>query len=155
MGVTAVVKGFDRFTTGSANFSRVTIDPGAGANQDAIHYSDPGDDSQPLSDDLVAASSNLSTNGQNAVGYVDIKNPGITQPGEKRIYARDADGVITASFYLQNDGTIVLANDNATITISAAGNFDFTGGTFTINGQPFATHTHNAGDPPGQTGPVT
>lgn len=145
MGVTAKVKGFARFERNGVNFSRTTIDPGAAANQDSVHYSDAGDDSQPLEDDLVATSSNLETNGQNAVGYVDPKNAGIALPGEKRIYSRDTDGNIKASFYLQADGTIILANEIATITIDPAGNFDFTGGTFTINGQVFADHEHNAG----------
>lgn len=149
MGLIGTVKGFARLVKGasSAQFSRVTLDTGAGANQDTPHFSDAGDDSQPLEGDLAQASSTRATNGLSTVGYIDQKNAGITQPGEKRIYARDADGVIVASYYMQNDGTIIIQNDTATITIDPAGNFDFAGGTFTINGQVFANHTHKAAPP--------
>lgn len=145
MGMTSTVRAFARRENAGAQFARTTIDPGAGSNQDAVHFSAPGDDAQPLPGDLVASASNLSTNGQNAIGYLDPKNAGITEPGEKRIYARAADGTIVSEMYLKNDGTIIISNQNAQMTINPAGNFDFTGGTFTINGQPFATHMHTAG----------
>jgi len=145
MGMTSIVRAFSRRVFAGAQFARTTIDPGAGANQDAVHFSDPGDDAQPLPGDLVASASNAASNGQNALGYVDQQNAGITAAGEKRIYARDADGVISASIFLHNDGSIILANENATLTISATGDFDWSGGSFTINGQQFATHIHSAG----------
>ena len=145
MGVTSIVRAFARRVNAGAQFARITIDPGAGANQDAVHFSDPGDDAQPLPGDLAASASNAASNGQNAVGYVDQKNAGITAAGEKRIYARDEDGNTVSQIYLQNDGTIIISNDNGVITLNPAGNFDFTGGTFTINGQQFATHIHSAG----------
>ncbi len=145
MGLTGIVRKFARFVKGGKNYSRVTVDLGAGQNQDMNHYSDPGDDSQPLPTDLMAASDNMESNGLNAVGYIDEKNAGIAGPGEKRIYSRDSDGNVVASFYLQDDGTIIMANDNGTLTLDASGDLDFTGGTFTINGQVFADHEHNAG----------
>lgn len=46
----------------------------------------------------------------------------ITAPGEKRIYSTDEDNtVVMASIWLKNDGTIVMENDNARVTIAPNG----------------------------------
>ncbi len=145
MGLIGIVRKFARLAKGGKSFAQVTVDQGAGQNQDMNHFSDPGDDSQPLPTDLVAASDNMASNGLSAVGYIDEKNPGIAKLGEKRIYSRDSDANVMASFYLKDDGTIIMANENGVLTLNAAGDLDFTGGTFTINGQVFADHEHNAG----------
>lgn len=48
-------------------------------------------------------------------------------PGEKMIYSTDDAGeVIKAKIHCKNDGTVVINNDNATITISPSGTLSIT-----------------------------
>ncbi len=138
MGLIAIIKDFFRGESNGAKVNKLTIDGGGGANKTTELFSAVGDDSQPLKTDYVYAGETQETGGFASLGFVDPLNEGITKPGEKRIYSRDSDGVIVASIYLKNDGSIVFANDNGMLELTAAGLFE-------INGQEFAAHTHDPG----------
>lgn len=86
------------------------VDRGSGDNVTAQHFSAPGDDSQPLPGDYCALSGATGTGRQTAVGYRDAKNPGVAEPGEKRIYARSASGAIVCEVWLKNTGEISISS---------------------------------------------
>jgi len=68
-----------------------------------------GIDSKPVSG-ATAVFAQTSAKGEPVVlGY--INNSDLTNPGEIRIYATDADGVEVFSVYLKNNGTIEIGGD--------------------------------------------
>lgn len=97
----------------------------------------------------------------------------ITEPGEKRIYSTDSDGNLKASFYLKNDGSVTLENDNGFIELKANGDVDINGfiikangdsssptsisaPSIVANGKELAEHDHpitSGSSAPGPTGP--
>ena len=127
---------------------RATLDPGGGENLTAEHFADPGDDSQPLSEDRCATTRTQPTGGQAAVGYRDSRNPGRAGPGEKRIYSRNLGGVQQAEIWLRNTGEIRASNAVGSITLAPSGAITITngpgsfvmaaGGTVTINNVTFS-----------------
>lgn len=88
----------------------VKADRGSNDNVTAQHFSSPGDDSLALPGDYCALSGATGTGRQTAVGYRDGKNEGLAAPGEKRIYARDADGAVVCEMWLKKDGTINISS---------------------------------------------
>ncbi len=112
---------FIRGTRNSAKLSDVKLDPGGGPNVTAEHFSAPGDDSYPLAGDYVVNVSIQRSGGSAVVGYLDPKNDQKAAAGEKRIYARKADGSSVVDLWLKNDGTAVLENANGKITLAADG----------------------------------
>lgn len=85
-----------------AHYTRVKID-----SIDTItvpHFADSGDDSPPLPGDMAV----YDDDGEHCLGYADVQNVGVALPGEKRIYSRDADGVVVGAVYLRRDGTLEL-----------------------------------------------
>lgn len=173
MNLIGIIRGIVRSTRRSANVTRVQADPGAGNNLSADIYGPSGDDSQPLPGDYVAM---LRLPGQNrfvSVGVIDPMNTDQSLPGEKRLYSRDGDGVIVASLWLKNDGSVLLTNDNGslelqssgdiianTVTIDTSGNITtsgtITGGQVqTSAGKDLDAHTHGGVEPGnGSTGPA-
>ena len=71
----------------------------------APHFADAGDDSLPLPGDMAALDESEADE-LRATGYNDPTNAGVALPGEKRMYARDADGVIVGVIYLRASGLI-------------------------------------------------
>lgn len=179
----ALLKNFVRVTKNGAKYAEGTIDGGGVTLKTSPHFSAPGDDSHPLIGDHPIAVSIPQHGGAAIVGYVDPKNAGITEPGEKRIYGRNVDGVPQGDLHLKADQTNTLKNDKVSLTQSPDGSFEITngpglltleaGGDFVINGVRFSPggiiteitslkdgtsreyvgHLHPAGTPPGQTGP--
>jgi hypothetical protein len=99
----------------------VTVDPGGGDLTTVSHFASSGDDAPPLGVDFTALTDASGTGSENAVGYADVLNAGKAAPGEKRIYARDAEGVVKADLWLKGDGTIIATNAGGTITLSPDG----------------------------------
>lgn len=96
----------------------VKTDPGGGANITAQHFSDPGDDSHPLTTDYAALIDVEGTGREAAVGYLDPINEPKAQPGDKRIYARDAaSGAVVVEVWLQNNGTGTMSNANGSVVL--------------------------------------
>ena len=161
MGLIAIVRKFARV----GKYSEATVDPGGGANITAGHFADPGDDSQPLPQDIAAIVPTARTGGGSAVGYSDPVNDKIASPGEKRIYARDASGAVVSDIWLQDDSSIILRNGAGFILLAADGSVNINGvtidasgnitapGSLILNGKELDGHIHAAGTPPGNTGP--
>lgn len=119
MGLVGRIVSFVRGSRGTANKADVIVDPGSGANVTGEHFSDVGDDSQPLLTDIPVV---MPINGGRrfvVVGYIDGVNVGKTAPGEKRIYARDPAGAPKAELWLKGDGTFLA---NGLVEIDADGN---------------------------------
>jgi len=159
MGRIANLLSFIRTTRNGANVSDVKVDPGGGYNVTVEHYSAPGDDSHPLTTDYVHINSNERSGGENAIGYLDPLNAGVAQPGDKRIYARDADtGLTVVSWWLKNDGSAILANALGSIELLADGSVNINGviidssgnmiipASLVLNGKEIAEHDHSQGN---------
>ncbi len=71
----------------------------------AEHFADSGDDSAPLPDDSAALAESPETGGLQVTGYHDATQRK-AQPGEKRIYSRNAAGVVVAEVWLHADGAV-------------------------------------------------
>ena len=112
---------FIRGTRNDAKLSDVKLDPGGGPNVTSEHFSAPGDDAHPLPGDYVVHVAIQRSGGSAVVGYLDPKNDQKAAAGDKRIYARDSSGASIVELWLKNDGTAVLENENATITMSPDG----------------------------------
>lgn len=101
----AIVLSVERVQDDGGHGVDVKCDPSGGNLITAPHFTSPGEDSLPLAGDSVGLSAS-SDSAEHAAGYADTRNTGVAQPGEKRIYARDADGVVVASVYLRGDGKV-------------------------------------------------
>lgn len=127
MGDVVKVLSFTRATRHNTPVSDVKCDPGGGANITAEHAAPAGDDSHPLPGDYAALSNAAGTGRKSAVGYFDPLNAPKALPGDKRTYARRADGTVAVEVWLKNDDSCVITN--------GAGSFELgADGTFTING---------------------
>jgi hypothetical protein len=104
----ATVLSFERTEVDDAQVSEVKVDPGGGANVTAQHFAPPGDDSHPLPGDFVATTASPGSGNEHATGYVDPANEPQSGPGEKRIYARNGDGAVTAVVWLKSDGEVLV-----------------------------------------------
>ncbi|AUR94087.1 hypothetical protein NVP1191O_28 [Vibrio phage 1.191.O._10N.286.52.B4] len=109
------------------------------------HLQPLGDDSRPLPQD-DGWSDRTSQNGVDVyLGAFDYDNK-IAEPGEKRTYARDADGVPVNHVYLKKDGTIIIANDSYSKTINPDGSWVETNGSYSksVNADGSYTETNGA-----------
>ena len=122
MGRIANLLSFVRLTRNSAKISDVKVDPGGGPNITVEHFADAGDDAHPLTTDYVTLNEDSGTGRETAVGYLDPINEPKAQPGDKRIYGRDADtGAVVVEVWLKNDGTAIVSNDNGSVTLRPDG----------------------------------
>ena len=93
------------------------------------HLQPLGDDSKPLPQD-DGWSDRTSENGNDVYfGAFDYDNK-IAGPGEKRTYARNAEGVPVSHVYQKDDGTIIIANDSYSKTINPDGSYVETNGAY-------------------------
>lgn len=124
MGRTAQVLNVGRSTEEGIEIVHVQCDPGGGAIVTAELFTGPGDDSLPLPGDSVALQEGTGAGVEQAVGFVDSANHGTAEPGERRSYARDEDGVPVCEISLQKNGRIlikVLKTGGAPIDIESDG----------------------------------
>lgn len=119
---------FVRAIRNGAKLSDTKNNPGGGALITSEHFADPGDDSHPLPIDYCAIMGIIRSGGSDgvAVGYADIINEKLSQPGEKRIYARDESGAEVGHIWLKNTGEIEITNGSGSFVMAP-------GGTVTIN----------------------
>lgn len=147
----ANVLSFLQLTRNDAKVSDVKIDPGGGPNVTAEHFAPAGDDAHPLTSDYAIATETQRSGGAAVVGYLDPINTPKATPGDKRIYARDADtGAVVVDVWLKNDGTAVTANSNGSSTLNPDGSIVGTnsngsfelqaGGDFVVNGVTIAAN---------------
>lgn len=121
MGLISKLLSFSRTTKHDAQASEATADPGGGALLTCEHFADPGDDSHPVPGDYPLLVEVPRTGGAVAVGYLDPKNAQKAAQGEKRIYARDANGDTVVEMWLKADGTAVVSNSLGSITLKPDG----------------------------------
>lgn len=159
-GFICKVLSFSHTTENGDKVSEVTVDPGGGANISGVNYSPAGDDSQPLPEDFAVAVPIDGTGVNTIVGYLDINNDQKSGAGEKRIYARDANGNSVVELWLKNDGSVVLSNDNGSVELKTNGKveangaiIDTTGDVTTPEGISLRTHLHVSAAPGSNTGP--
>jgi hypothetical protein len=174
MSRVAYLLSFDRVIEDGAHGADVKCDPDGGNIVTAPHFADPGDDSAPLPGDYVALDESSGSGGEHATGYADVRNAGKAGPGEKRLYARKADGAPIAELWLKADGSVVISNAVGTFEMSPNGDFDIKGGTIALNGVTigkdgtietagdmvvkglsFSQHVHLSAAPGSATGPAT
>lgn len=134
MGRIAKVLEFVRTIRGGAKVSDTKVDTGGGAIQTADHFSAPGDDAFPLATDYAAIQDVAGTGRGAAVGYADPINAPKALVGEKRIYARDSNGVLIVDIWLKADGSIKAANANGNFELRADGTFESNGVTISASG---------------------
>ena len=152
MGRAVAVLSATRANRNGMTVTDIKCDPGGGANVTAEHAQPAGDDSHPLPTDYAAVSSAAGTGRQTAVGYFDTANTPKTQPGEKRIYARDTAGALVVEVWLQNDGSCVVTNGAGTLLLQPDGEFNINGARITTDGDVITAagvsldnHTHAQG----------
>jgi len=104
----------------------------AGDINEMEHLQPLGDDSKPLPQDDGWSDRTNQSGGDVYFGAFDYENK-IAEPGEKRTYARDADGNPVSHVYQKKDGTIIIANDSYSKTINPDGSFVETNGTYSKN----------------------
>lgn len=124
MGLIGRILSFVRAERNGAQISDVKTDPGGGPNVTLEHFAPAGDDTHPLPGDYVYGAPSPQRGRYAAVGYVDPANQSKAQPGEKRTYARNADGEQVGEVWLKADGTIVSENDEGTVTLAPDGSHD-------------------------------
>lgn len=121
MGRLAKLLSFTRVIKNEAKVNDVKVDPGGGPNITAEHFAPIGEDAHPLAGDYVVTNDVNGTGREAVVGYIDPLNEPKAQPGDKRIYARDEDGVVIVEIWLKNDGTAVISNDNGSVMLRPDG----------------------------------
>lgn len=141
---------FMRLTRRGAELSESKINTGGGALTTAEHFAPPGDDSHPLPGDWTLSVGVQGSGRESVAGYIDPSNESKAATGEKRIYARGADGGQVAELWLKATGEATLANANGSVTLNAdgsilgtngAGSFNLqTSGDFVVNGVTIAAN---------------
>lgn len=124
MGSVGVVQSTKRADRDSAPLTEVIVDTGGGANVTADYAQGVGDDALPLPNDFLVLVPTNRTGGYVAIGGVDALNQGEAAAGERRLYARNALGVIVATVWLKGDGSIEIKNQFAGASVSIAANGD-------------------------------
>ena len=107
------------------------------------HLQPLGDDSKPLPQDDGWSDRTNQSGGDVYFGAFDYKNK-VAQPGEKRTYARNADGDTVSHVYQKKDGTIIIANDSYSKVINPDGSFVENNGTYSksVNADGSFTETN-------------
>lgn len=121
MGRLGRLLSFLRTTRKDLPISDVKFDAGGGYNLTSEHFAPAGDDAHPLPSDFVAFLPIMATGRGVVVGYADPAAQQLAEPGEKRIYARDGDGVDVVHLWLKADGSAVLDNSVGSVTLGADG----------------------------------
>lgn len=166
MGLVGKLLSFVRAVRNEAHVSDTKLDPGGGPNVTAEHFAGPGDDAYPMPGDYVLVVRTPQAGRQAAAGYVDPLNAPAAGLGEKRSYARGADGVAVVELWLKNDGAATLSNSNGRmhlqpngdvvingVTIYADGRVDVPA-SLVLNGRELNDHTHGGVESGGSsTGP--
>jgi hypothetical protein len=121
MGRLAKLLSFVRAPRNGANVSDAKVDPGGGSVITAEHFAAAGDDSHPVAGDYVALNADSGSGRESAIGYLDAINEPKALAGDKRIYARDEDGVLIVEVWLKNTGEATVLNASGSISLNADG----------------------------------
>lgn len=151
----AAVQSFERVTDENGEAVEVKVDESGGPLLTLEHFAPCGDDAPPLPSDFAAVKDATGTGTAQAVGYQDPKNKGKALGGEKRTYARDADGNVVAEIWAKGNGDIAITslksggkvNING-VEIDKQGNITTPGDMTVKKGAAqvtLSTHVHNTG----------
>lgn len=149
MGRLAVILDTIRGTRNKAQVTDVKGDPGGGAIAQAEQFNSAGDDTNPLPGDYALFVEHP-RGGYASAGNLDPNNAQTAQPGERRIYGRNSEGVQVCEIHFKNSGEISLSNDEAQVVIKADGTIESvnssaavtinpSGEVATVNGSGFYT----------------
>ena len=128
MGRISRLLSFARSVRSGAKISQAKVEPGGGATVLLDHFAPPGDDSNPLPSDFVAAVTNSQTGGEVAVGYADTVNPKQTTSGEVRRAARSPlTRLEVIWWWLKSDGSAIIDNGNGSIELKSNGDISLNG----------------------------
>ena len=165
----------------NAKVTAVVCDSGGGYLVTAQNFSVPGEDSPPLTGDYALLVETTATGDITVAGYVDPSNTQVALAGERRMYARNTDGLIVATVHLKQtgeatvfnskasatikpDGSATMTNGSGTMTMLDNGDFNINGvvikpngsiivpSSLTLAGKEIAGHTHPVTTAPGTTG---
>lgn len=112
MGLIGTVLEFLRTTVDDVPVTDIKVDPGGGPNLTGELFQGAGDDARALPTDRVHLVEIPGTGRYIAIGFLDPVNEPTALEGERRLYSRDADGVIQVTIRLTNDGFVHLAEDD-------------------------------------------
>lgn len=157
MGQLGEVLDFERTDDGP----EAKVDVGGGEIFTASHFDSAGCDAPPLPGDTAAIEDSTGTGAQQVSGYLDPEaSNGKAEPGEYRVYARDASGAVVCEVYLQSDGTILFENAAGSGKLNPDGSAEINGATITTTGDVITAagvsldlHVHPSAT--GPTGPPT
>ena len=124
MGFISRLLSFVHTEISEAKVSDIDLDPGGGANIRCQVFQDANTDSQPLVNDYTVSIDVPGQNKHAACGFLDPSQQQKSGPGEYRSYARNSDGVQVVEFWLKNDGSAKIENNNAIITIHPNGKIE-------------------------------
>lgn len=105
---TGIVQSFERVVIDGVPLVEVQVDAGGGELLTLDHVDSCGEDSPPLAGDHAAVSESTGAGAARSAGYLDPKNPGAALAGEKRMYARDADGAVAAEVWIKGNGDVAI-----------------------------------------------
>lgn len=150
MGLRGIIADVVRVLRGDVTVSDVAMDSGGSVNATGELYQPAGEDSQPLPGDIALMQRAESTSGEHdCIGFIDPQNTPESNPGEKRLYARNATtGAIVATVWLKNDGTVLVENSSGSMELKPSGEFSIN-----VNGRISSTGDYQVfnpvGPPPG------
>lgn len=110
------------------------VDTGGGVVITADNFAPAGDDSQPLPEDYALVVPTPRSGSGALAGFVDIKNEPKAGPGEKRLYARDAEGLPVCEIWLKADKSVTVVNESGSFALQADGNIVLNGVTIDPDG---------------------
>jgi hypothetical protein len=160
MTAEALVQSFERVTDDDGEVLQVKVDEVGGPLLTLDNYVPCGDDSPPLSTDFAAIKPATGRGNAQAVGYLDPQNKGKALGGEKRTYARNANGTVVAEIWAKGNGDVFITslasggkiNLNG-VEIDQQGNITAPGDVTAMSGSPgtsvkLSTHLHPTGTGP-------
>lgn len=166
-GRLAEVKSIERSSDDGVHGVDVQVDAGD-EEVTAEHYGEPGVDALPLPGDQALLQAAEGAGAETVSEYLDPKNEGKSLPGERREYARDADGNVAAEFWIKGNGDVAITSIKAGgkiilngVEIDQQGNITTPGDVTAVAGTAevplpgvkLSTHLHGTGVGP-TTGPT-
>lgn len=145
MGLISKILSVARNRRNGVLITELKNDPGGGANTTMGQFSTPGIDAQPLPGDYAVSVSVPGSKREAAIGTIDPGNDPVSNPGEIRLYARDASGNVITYGHFKNDGTLELNGntDNAVRYVPLETMVDELRTDFNEFVKAFNAHTHS------------
>lgn len=128
----------ERVTEDGVPKVRVFVDEGDDGNPDlttAELLLEPGVDALPLPGDEAAIIKSEGSGNTIAQAFADLINAGVAEPGEHRIYGRDAAGALACEVWCKADGTVAVKSIKAGSKIDLNGVLIDQQGNMTVPGE--------------------